>query len=77
MRPETTCCVRFFSEHIPGRCPRPTPFSLPLPLPLLPSPFLLCLLVCSGDNNDGDDIPLYAKGQLWLNQENIVGRAIG
>ncbi|CAA0839149.1 Peptidase S24/S26A/S26B/S26C family protein [Striga hermonthica] len=34
-------------------------------------------ILTKGDNNDGDDIPLYAPGQLWLKQEHIMGKAIG
>lgn len=30
-----------------------------------------------GDNNDIDDIGLYAEGQLWLNRHHIMGRAVG
>eukprot|EP00897_Mesotaenium_endlicherianum_P005028 jgi/Mesen1/4553/ME000232S03813 len=31
----------------------------------------------SGDNNFGDDLPLYAHGQLWLHRKHIMGRAVG
>ncbi|KAL6559824.1 hypothetical protein OROGR_004941 [Orobanche gracilis] len=34
-------------------------------------------ILTKGDNNDGDDIPLYAPGQLWLKREHIMGRAVG
>ncbi|CAI7911460.1 unnamed protein product [Closterium sp. NIES-54] len=30
-----------------------------------------------GDNNEGDDLPLYAEGQLWLRKKHIIGRAMG
>ncbi|CAN0892142.1 Signal peptidase complex catalytic subunit SEC11C [Linum grandiflorum] len=29
------------------------------------------------DNNYGDDMVLYAQGQLWLQRHHIMGRAIG
>ena len=31
----------------------------------------------AGDNNPRDDRLLYAKGQMWLNQKHIMGRAVG
>eukprot|EP01026_Neomeris_dumetosa_P065681 TRINITY_DN630_c0_g1_i6.p2 TRINITY_DN630_c0_g1~~TRINITY_DN630_c0_g1_i6.p2 ORF type:complete len:193 (+),score=15.78 TRINITY_DN630_c0_g1_i6:76-654(+) len=34
-------------------------------------------VLTKGDNNYGDDRVLYKKGQRWLNQEHIMGRAIG
>ncbi|KAL6568059.1 hypothetical protein OROHE_003743 [Orobanche hederae] len=34
-------------------------------------------ILTKGDNNDGDDIPLYAPGQLWLKRQHIMGRAVG
>lgn len=34
-------------------------------------------LLTKGDNNDGDDLPLYAEKQLWLHKKNIIGRAMG
>ena len=30
-----------------------------------------------GDNNSVDDRGLYAQGQLWLEKEDVVGRARG
>ena len=30
-----------------------------------------------GDNNNVDDRGLYAPGQLWLTQRDVVGRARG
>lgn len=38
-------------------------------------PYLL-LVGWSGDNNFGDDMLLYAPGQLWLNRHHIMGRAV-
>ncbi|CAO2040113.1 unnamed protein product [Urochloa humidicola] len=34
-------------------------------------------ILTKGDNNPGDDRALYANGQLWLQQQHIIGRAIG
>ncbi|KAI4383124.1 hypothetical protein MLD38_009000 [Melastoma candidum] len=34
-------------------------------------------VLTKGDNNDGDDRVLYAEGQLWLQRQHIMGRAIG
>lgn len=34
-------------------------------------------LLTKGDNNRVDDRGLYAPGQLWLNREDILGKAIG
>ncbi|CAL5020353.1 unnamed protein product [Urochloa decumbens] len=34
-------------------------------------------ILTKGDNNPRDDRLLYAHGQLWLQQQHIVGRAIG
>ncbi|KAF8779311.1 hypothetical protein HU200_002744 [Digitaria exilis] len=34
-------------------------------------------ILTKGDNNPGDDRGLYAQGQLWLEQQHIMGRAIG
>ncbi|KAL1202526.1 hypothetical protein V5N11_025087 [Cardamine amara subsp. amara] len=34
-------------------------------------------VLTKGDNNDIDDIGLYAEGQLWLNRQHIMGRAVG
>uniref|UniRef100_A0A7S1U989 Signal peptidase complex catalytic subunit SEC11 n=1 Tax=Phaeomonas parva TaxID=124430 RepID=A0A7S1U989_9STRA len=34
-------------------------------------------LLTKGDNNRVDDRGLYAPGQLWLNREDILGRAVG
>eukprot|EP01025_Chloroclados_australasicus_P026089 TRINITY_DN25922_c0_g1_i2.p1 TRINITY_DN25922_c0_g1~~TRINITY_DN25922_c0_g1_i2.p1 ORF type:complete len:192 (+),score=24.52 TRINITY_DN25922_c0_g1_i2:168-743(+) len=34
-------------------------------------------VLTKGDNNYGDDRVLYKKGQRWLNQEHIMGRAVG
>ncbi|KAG5559426.1 hypothetical protein RHGRI_009088 [Rhododendron griersonianum] len=31
----------------------------------------------TGDNNMGDDRPLYAHSQLWLQRHHIMGRAVG
>lgn len=30
-----------------------------------------------GDNNEYDDIPLYAENQLWLQRQHLMGKAIG
>ena len=40
---------------------------------ILASPWILCGV----DNNYMDDIGLYAKGQNWLNNKHIMGRAVG
>eukprot|EP00249_Psilotum_nudum_P006664 c19965_g1_i2 orf=203-769(+) len=34
-------------------------------------------VLTKGDNNMGDDRLLYAQGQVWLNQQHIMGRAVG
>ena len=34
-------------------------------------------LLTKGDNNRVDDRGLYAPGQLWLQREDIMGKAIG
>merc|ERR1712232_440651 len=34
-------------------------------------------ILTKGDNNRVDDRGLYAPGQLWLNREDIHGKAIG
>ena len=34
-------------------------------------------LLTKGDNNRVDDRGLYAPGQLWLQREDILGKAIG
>ncbi|KAM0938737.1 putative signal peptidase I [Dioscorea sansibarensis] len=34
-------------------------------------------VLTKGDNNFGDDRLLYARGQLWLQQHHIMGRAVG
>lgn len=34
-------------------------------------------LLTKGDNNRGNDRVLYAENQDWLNQEHIMGRAVG
>ncbi|KMZ64088.1 Signal peptidase complex catalytic subunit Sec11 [Zostera marina] len=34
-------------------------------------------VLTKGDNNFGDDRLLYARGQLWLHQHHIMGRAVG
>ncbi|CAN8270196.1 unnamed protein product [Cochlearia groenlandica] len=34
-------------------------------------------LLTKGDNNDVDDIGLYAEGQVWLHRHHIMGKAIG
>ncbi|PIA42479.1 hypothetical protein AQUCO_02000137v1 [Aquilegia coerulea] len=34
-------------------------------------------VLTKGDNNPGDDRPFYAHRQLWLQQNHIVGRAVG
>ncbi|XP_073106039.1 uncharacterized protein [Elaeis guineensis] len=34
-------------------------------------------ILTKGDNNFIDDRPLYAQGQLWLQQHHIMGRAVG
>ncbi|KAF7147765.1 hypothetical protein RHSIM_Rhsim03G0247700 [Rhododendron simsii] len=34
-------------------------------------------VLTKGDNNMGDDRPLYAHGQLWLQRHHIMGRAVG
>jgi len=34
-------------------------------------------LLTKGDNNRVGDRGLYAPGQLWLNREDILGRAAG
>lgn len=30
-----------------------------------------------GDNNPGDDRILYVGGRQWLQQEHVIGRAVG
>ncbi|XP_044486853.1 signal peptidase complex catalytic subunit SEC11C-like [Mangifera indica] len=34
-------------------------------------------VLTKGDSNDGDDRLLYAQGQLWLQRNHIMGRAVG
>eukprot|EP00271_Cylindrocystis_brebissonii_P010758 TRINITY_DN27117_c0_g1_i1.p2 TRINITY_DN27117_c0_g1~~TRINITY_DN27117_c0_g1_i1.p2 ORF type:complete len:181 (-),score=20.50 TRINITY_DN27117_c0_g1_i1:768-1310(-) len=34
-------------------------------------------ILTKGDHNTGDDLPLYADGQAWLNRRHIMGRAGG
>lgn len=34
-------------------------------------------VLTKGDNNYGDDRLLYAQGQMWLNRQHIMGRAVG
>ncbi|EYU21625.1 hypothetical protein ABFS83_09G089400 [Erythranthe nasuta] len=34
-------------------------------------------ILTKGDNNDDDDISLYAPGQFWLKRHHIMGRAVG
>ncbi|KAG2305928.1 hypothetical protein Bca52824_025676 [Brassica carinata] len=34
-------------------------------------------VLTKGDNNDVDDIGLYADGQMWLHRHHIMGRAVG
>lgn len=34
-------------------------------------------ILTKGDNNFGDDLPLYADGQMWLNRRHVMGRAVG
>ncbi|KAH0904512.1 hypothetical protein HID58_044015, partial [Brassica napus] len=34
-------------------------------------------VLTKGDNNDVDDIGLYADGQFWLHRHHIMGRAVG
>ncbi|XAR50563.1 Signal peptidase I [Bertholletia excelsa] len=34
-------------------------------------------ILTKGDNNQHDDRGLYAHGQLWLQQQHIMGRAVG
>uniref|UniRef100_A0A0C9QSP2 Signal peptidase complex catalytic subunit SEC11 n=1 Tax=Wollemia nobilis TaxID=56998 RepID=A0A0C9QSP2_9CONI len=34
-------------------------------------------VLTKGDNNFGDDRLLYADGQLWLQKQHIMGRAVG
>ncbi|VVA97763.1 unnamed protein product [Arabis nemorensis] len=34
-------------------------------------------VLTKGDNNDVDDIGLYADGQIWLHRQHIMGRAVG
>lgn len=34
-------------------------------------------ILTKGDNNPGDDRILYAHGQLWLQRQHIIGRAVG
>jgi len=34
-------------------------------------------MLTKGDNNRVDDRGLYAPGQLWLEREDILGRAVG
>ncbi|GAQ84972.1 Peptidase S24/S26A/S26B/S26C family protein [Klebsormidium nitens] len=34
-------------------------------------------VLTKGDNNFGDDRPLYAQGQMWLNRKHVMGRAVG
>ncbi|KAK4479181.1 hypothetical protein RD792_014692 [Penstemon davidsonii] len=34
-------------------------------------------VLTKGDNNFGDDRPLYAEGQHWLQRHHIMGRAVG
>ncbi|PNH02439.1 Signal peptidase complex catalytic subunit SEC11C [Tetrabaena socialis] len=34
-------------------------------------------VLTKGDNNHGDDRTLYNKGQEWLHQQHIMGRAVG
>ena len=31
----------------------------------------------AGDNNEFDDILLYAKDQLWLERQHLMGKAVG
>lgn len=41
-----------------------------------PLPFKTDVLT-KGDNNNGDDRPLYSEGQSWLNRRHIMGRVVG
>jgi signal peptidase len=34
-------------------------------------------MLTKGDNNHGDDRGLYNPGQMWLEPEDVVGRARG
>ncbi|KAF8377811.1 hypothetical protein HHK36_031196 [Tetracentron sinense] len=34
-------------------------------------------VLTKGDKNSGDDRTMYARGQLWLQQDHIIGRAVG
>jgi len=34
------------------------------------------LMLTKGDNNFADDVGLYAPGQRWLRQDDVVGRAV-
>ena len=34
-------------------------------------------LLTKGDNNRVDDRGLYAPGQLWLERDDVLGRAVG
>ncbi|CAN8269277.1 unnamed protein product [Cochlearia groenlandica] len=34
-------------------------------------------VLTKGDNNNVDDIGLYAEGQVWLHRRHIMGRAVG
>ncbi|CAN8259197.1 unnamed protein product [Cochlearia groenlandica] len=34
-------------------------------------------VLTKGDNNEVDDIGLYAEGQFWLHRDHIMGRAVG
>jgi signal peptidase len=52
------------------------------PFFFLPNSLLLSVLnkvevLTKGDNNRVDDRGLYAPGQLWLQREDILGRARG
>ena len=35
------------------------------------------IFLTKGDNNSVDDRGLYAQGQLWLEKQDVVGRARG
>ncbi|KAL6127137.1 hypothetical protein ACLB2K_075180 [Fragaria x ananassa] len=34
-------------------------------------------ILTKGDNNSRDDRPLYAPGQLWLQQHHVIGTVVG
>jgi signal peptidase len=34
-------------------------------------------ILTKGDNNPADDRALYNPGQLWIHQEDVMGRVLG